>query len=285
MNPLTYANRHPGAFPMSAAIPPAADNAPATSPPAFGPFSLAGQTALITGGGTGLGLGIATCFVQAGARVVLVGRRAEVLQDAVRELGPAATGIAHDITALDGARALLEQVAARVGEVSILVNNAGIHLKKTAVDTTPEEFNRVLQTHVTAAFSLTREVLPGMLSRGAGNILFTASMASLFGIPQVIAYAAAKSAYLGMVRTLATEVSPQGVRVNAIAPGWIESPMLRRAMAGDAARAQKILGRTPMNRFGQPEDIGWAAVYLCSPAARFITGAVLPVDGGVSIGF
>ncbi len=285
MNPLTYANRHPGAFPMSAAISPAADNAPAASPPAFGPFSLAGQTALITGGGTGLGLGIATCFVQAGARVVLVGRRAEVLQDAVRDLGPAATGIAHDITALDGARALLEQVTARVGEVSILVNNAGIHLKKTAVDTTPEEFNHVLQTHVTAAFSLTREVLPGMLSRGAGNILFTASMASLFGIPQVIAYAAAKSAYLGMVRTLATEVSPRGVRVNAIAPGWIESPMLRRAMAGDPARAQKILGRTPMNRFGQPEDIGWAAVYLCSPAARFITGAVLPVDGGVSIGF
>ncbi len=256
------------------------------SPAAFPTvFSLAGQTALITGGGTGLGLGIARCFVQAGAHVVLVGRRAEVLATAVAELGPAATFVARDITQAGTAETLLAEVRDRVGEVTILVNNAGIHLKKTAVDTTPEEFNTVLQTHVVAAFSLTRAVLPAMLARGAGNILFTASMASLFGIPQVVAYAAAKSAYLGMVRTLATEVSPRGIRVNAIAPGWIESPMLQRAMAGDAPRANKILSRTPMNRWGSPADIGWAATYLCSPAAQFITGVILPVDGGVSIGF
>jgi gluconate 5-dehydrogenase len=110
-------------------------------------------------------------------------------------------------------------------------------------------------------------------------------MAALFGIPQVVAYAAAKSAHLGMVRTLAAEVSGQGVRVNAIAPGWIESDMMRRALDGDPARRDKILGRTPMGRFGEAQDIGWAAVYLCSPAAKFVTGVVLPVDGGASIGF
>ena len=110
-------------------------------------------------------------------------------------------------------------------------------------------------------------------------------MASLFGIPQVIAYAAAKSAYLGMVRTLATEVSGDGVRVNAIAPGWIESDLMRKALHDDPTRAERILTRTPMRRFGAAEDIGWAAVYLCSPAASFVTGVVLPVDGGMAIGF
>lgn len=249
------------------------------------PFSLVGETALITGGGTGLGLGIATAFVQAGARVVLVGRRADVLAAAAAPLGDAASFEAHDITDTDRTEALVARVTERVGPVTILVNNAGIHLKKPAVDTLPAEFSAVLQTHVVAAFALTRAVLPGMIARRQGNILFTASMASLFGIPSVVAYSAAKSAYLGMVHTLATEVSPQGVRVNAIAPGWIESAMSRKAMQGDPERERKILSRTPMNRFGDAEDVGLAAVYLCSPAAKFVTGVILPVDGGASIGF
>jgi NAD(P)-dependent dehydrogenase (short-subunit alcohol dehydrogenase family) len=248
-------------------------------------FSLKGETALITGGGSGLGLGIAACFVKAGARVVLVGRRVEVLRAAAKKLGRAATIEAHDITQLDEAEDLVQRLNKRVGPISILVNNAGIHLKKLAVDTTPTEFNTVLQTHVVAAFALTRAVLPGMIKRQHGNVLFTASMASLFGIPYVSAYSAAKSAYLGVVRSLATEVSPHGVRVNAIAPGWIESDMMRKALDNDPARKSKILGRTPMNRFGKAEDVGWAATYLCSPAGRFVTGVVLPVDGGVSIGF
>ncbi len=108
---------------------------------------------------------------------------------------------------------------------------------------------------------------------------------ALFGIPKVIAYSAAKSAYLGMVRSLATEISPHGIRVNAIAPGWIESEIQRAALVGDADRSRKILERTPINRFGTPEDVGWAATYLCSPAARSLTGVVLLVEGGVSIGF
>lgn len=248
-------------------------------------FSLKGETALITGGGSGLGLGIATCFVKAGARVVLVGRRADVLRAAAKKLGRAATVETHDITQLEEAEAFIQRVTKRSGPVSILVNNAGTHLKKLAVDTTPTEFNAVLQTHVVAAFALTRAVLPGMIRRKHGNVLFTASMASLFGIPYVSAYSAAKAAYLGMVRSLASEVSAHGVRVNAIAPGWIESDMMRNALDNDPKRKGKILGRTPMNRFGQAEDIGWAATYLCSPAGRFVTGVILPVDGGASIGF
>jgi NAD(P)-dependent dehydrogenase (short-subunit alcohol dehydrogenase family) len=250
------------------------------------PFRLDGETGLITGGGTGLGLGMARCFVAAGATVVLVGRREPELAKAVKELGSAASFVAHDITELDRAGELIRR-AESVGKntISILVNNAGIHLKKLAKDTTPAEFNSVLQTHVVAAHALTAAVLPGMIERKHGNILFTASMTSLFGVPMVVAYSAAKSAYLGMVRSLATEVSPYGIRVNAIAPGWIETPMLRQAMNNDPPREQKVLSRTPMNRFGEPDDIGWAAVYLCSPAAKFVTGICLPVDGGASIGF
>jgi NAD(P)-dependent dehydrogenase (short-subunit alcohol dehydrogenase family) len=249
------------------------------------PFSLQGETALITGGGTGLGFGIAACFVQAGARVVLVGRRADALAEAAAKLGKAAAFEAHDITRLKHTDDLVRRVTRRVGAISILVNNAGVHLKKPAVETTAAEFNSVLQTHVVAGFDLTRAVLPGMIGRRHGNILFTASMASLFGIPNVVAYAAAKSAFLGLVRTLATEVSRHDVRVNAIAPGWIESDMMRKALAGDPERSKKVLARTPMQSFGTAQDVGWAATYLCSPAAGFITGVVLPVDGGMSIGF
>jgi gluconate 5-dehydrogenase len=115
-------------------------------------------------------------------------------------------------------------------------------------------------------------------------VLFVASMAALFGIPYVVAYTAAKSGLVGMVRALATELSPHGVRVNAIAPGWIRTDMLRH-LDTDPERKEKILSRTPMRCFGEPEDIGNAAVYLCSPAARFVTGTVLTVDGGASIGF
>jgi gluconate 5-dehydrogenase len=217
--------------------------------------------------------------------VVLAGRREEMLKQSVAEIGPQAGYVAHDVTRLQDAPALVDKVAQRFGPVSILINNAGIHLKKPAVDTTEEEFLKVLTTHVLGAHALSRAVAPGMIQRQSGSILFIASMASLFGIPQVVAYSAAKSAYLGMVRALATELSPHGVRVNALAPGWIETDMTEKAMQGDPERKRKILGRTPMGRFGQPEDVGFAAVYLCSPAARFITGVVLPVDGGASVGF
>jgi gluconate 5-dehydrogenase len=250
------------------------------------PFRLDRQTALITGGGTGLGLGIARCMARAGARVILVGRRRHVLADAAATIGPAASFIEHDVNDLKAAPALVQKMIATTGNSpTILVNNAGIHLKKFALETTEDEFFAVLKTHVLGSFALTRAVAPRMVEQKSGSIIFIASMASLFGIPQVIAYSSAKSAYLGMVRTLATELSPQGVRINAIAPGWIDSDMLRTAFKGDSARADRILNRTPMHRLGEPDDIGNAAVYLSSPAAGFITGAVLAVDGGISIGF
>ena len=249
------------------------------------PFGLEGEVALVTGGGTGLGLAIARCMASAGANVVLAGRRAAMLKEAAAGIGPQAGFVVCDVTRFKDATRVVAKAEALFGPISILVNNAGIHLKKPALETGDAEFLSVLKTHVLGSHALTRAVLPGMLRRRHGSILFVASMASLFGIPNVFAYSAAKSAYMGMVRALATEVSPIGVRVNAIAPGWIETDMSRRAMDGDPARKRRILARTPLGRFGEPDDVGAAAVYLCSPAAKFVTGAVLPVDGGVSIGF
>ncbi len=250
------------------------------------PFRLDGEVALITGGATGLGFGMARSMVAAGARVVLAARREDELRKAVASLGASASYVRHDVTDYGAAGFLLESATRAAGAPpSILVNNAGVHLKKSAIGTTPEEFTGVLNTHVVGAHALTRAVLPGMIERRHGSVLFISSMAAIFGLSQVVAYGAAKSAYLGMVRTLASEVSRHGVRINAIAPGWIESDMMRRALADDPARQAKILERTPMGRFGDAEDIGCAAVYLCSPAAKFVTGIVLPVDGGASIGF
>jgi gluconate 5-dehydrogenase len=256
-----------------------------TLPPPAAAFDLSGRSALVTGGGSGLGLGMARCLAAAGARVVLVGRREAELRAAADDLGPLAYPLSGDITAPEGPARIAAAAEALVGPLSILVNNAGVHLKKAAVETSDAEFAAVLNTHVSAAFALTRAVAPGMLARGDGSILFTASMTTFIGMPRVVAYSAAKAAYGGIVRALASEFGPQGVRVNAIAPGWIESPMLRQALSGDPAREAKILSRTPLGRFGHPDDIGWAAVYFASPAGRFLNGVVLPVDGGASIGF
>ncbi|KAF0093897.1 MAG: gluconate 5-dehydrogenase [Puniceicoccaceae bacterium 5H] len=248
-------------------------------------FSLANETALITGGGSGIGLAIAEAMHSAGAQVVLVGRRETELAKAVERLGERAHYLVHDVTQFQQAPDLAQRAQAQFGPITSLVNNAGIHLKKPALETSTDEFQKVLDTHVLGAHALTCALAPAMVERKHGTVLFTASMASLFGIPKVIAYTAAKSAYVGIVKGLATELSADGVRVNAIAPGWIETEMSRKALDGDPTRKQKILGRTPMACLGQPEDIGWAAVYLVSPASKFITGVTLPVDGGASIGF
>ena len=249
------------------------------------PFTLEGQVALITGGGTGLGLGCARAFVDRGANVVIAGRREEVLRKAVEELGSQADFRPHDVTDFSSAEDLITSVEEQHGNLTALINNAGQALKKPTEELTEEEMLELLDVHVRGAFALSKHAAISMMKSGGGSILFMASMASLIGIPFIAAYAAAKSAHLGMVRTMAVEWSPRGVRVNAIAPGWIVTDMVRETVLKDPERKAKILARTPMDRFGEPEDIGWAAAFLASPAARFITGVCLPVDGGASIGF
>jgi NAD(P)-dependent dehydrogenase (short-subunit alcohol dehydrogenase family) len=248
-------------------------------------FSIKDQLAIVTGGGTGLGFAMTSCLIAAGARVVITGRRKEVLHSAVQQLGANAAAEEHDVTDLESSAKLLERIERRHGLPTILVNNAGTHVKKAIEEHSIAEFRSIMATHVEGAFAITRAAVPYMKRAGLGSVVFIASMSSLIGLPNIVAYSAAKAAYLGMVRSLATELGPANIRVNAIAPGWIETPMLNQALSGDAERKDKILSRTPQHRFGAPVDIGWAAVYLSSPAASFVNGVVLPVDGGASIGF
>lgn len=249
------------------------------------PFSLEGKLALVTGGGTGIGLEIARCMVMAGASVVITGRREAVLQDAVTDLGKAVHYLTNDICELDQLDGLVAHIEATYGPLDILVNNAGVNMKKPALEVTDDEFNRIIQTNLNAVFALTRTCAQRMVARKSGVILMISSMAAYYGIDRVVAYAASKSAVEGMVKVLASEFSKDNVRVNAIAPGFIETEMSRTAMNSDPDRRDRAMRRTPMGKFGQPQDIGQAAVFLASEAARYITGASLPVDGGNSIGF
>ncbi|WP_159469442.1 SDR family NAD(P)-dependent oxidoreductase [Dyadobacter sp. 3J3] len=248
-------------------------------------FSLEGKLALITGGGSGIGFYIAQCMVQAGARVVLTGRRESVLQETVEKLGSGATYFVNDITQLETIPALVEAIENKCGPIDILVNNAGINMKKFAVEVTDADFDKVIQTNLHAVFSMTRECGKRMIERKSGSIIMITSMAAIYGIDRVVAYTASKSAVGGMVKALTTEFSPYNVRINAVAPGFIETPMMLTAMNGDPSRRDKAMDRTPMGTWGKPDDVGWAAVFLASNAAKFITGVSLPVDGGNSIGF
>ncbi len=261
------------------------DNNPSDPTPQLSVFSLKNKLALVTGGGSGIGFHIAECLVQAGARVVLTGRRESALQEAVAKLGDQAVYFVHDITELATIPALVAEIEEMHGLIDILVNNAGINMKKHAVDTTDADFDRIMQTNLHAVFAITREIGKRMIERKAGSIIMITSMAALYGIDRVVAYSSSKSAVAGMVKALATEFSPHNVRINGIAPGFIETPMMLTAMNNDPARRDKAMDRTPMGTWGKSEDIGWAAVFLASEAAKFITGISLPVDGGNSIGF
>jgi NAD(P)-dependent dehydrogenase (short-subunit alcohol dehydrogenase family) len=242
-------------------------------------------TAIVTGGASGLGLAIAKAFTGAGIFTVLIGRDPEKLSRATDMLGTHCAALSYDLANLAGIPTLVQNITRQYGPVDILVNNAGINQKKLFTEVTDEDFARIMLTNVQAVFALSREVVKQMLPNGKGVILNISSMAAQYGIPKVIAYSASKTAIEGMTRAMAVELSPQGIRVNCIAPGFIYSDMTAAALDSDPERKQKVFSRTPMGVMGQPEDIGSAALFLCSDAARYITGAVLPVDGGNSIGF
>lgn len=247
-------------------------------------FSLKGRVALITGGASGIGYAIAKCFHAAGAEVIIASRNTTKLKAAAASLGDRADYRAYDVTETEDAGRLISGIESSHGRLDILVNNAGIHLKERPESTTPEAFSDVVQTHLIGSHSLCVAAYP-YLSKSSGSILFIASITSYIALPATCAYSSAKSAILGYVRSLATDWATSGIRVNAIAPGWIETPMLREVLDRDPVRKEKIMARTPLGALGSPEDIGWSATYLSSPAARFITGTTMLVDGGAAVGF
>jgi NAD(P)-dependent dehydrogenase (short-subunit alcohol dehydrogenase family) len=243
------------------------------------------KIAIVTGGGSGLGFAIAKKFTENSITTIIAGRDKEKLFKAKEQLGNLCHAKTCDVSDLSSIPKFIDEIIKEFGQIDILVNNAGINQKKEFAEVTDEEFQRVITTNLTAVFVMSREVVKHMLEKKSGCIINISSMAAQYGLPKVIAYSASKTAIDGMTRAMAVELSPKGIRVNAIAPGFIYSDMTAKALDSDPERKAKVFGRTPMGIMGQPEDIGNAALYLASDAAKFVTGVVLPVDGGNSIGF
>ncbi len=243
------------------------------------------QLAIVTGGASGIGLAIAESFTKNKIRTIIIGRDKKKLQSAKKKLGNYCEPISFDLTNLKEVPNLIKYIIKNFGYIDILVNNAGINQKKEFTEVTDEEFSNIIQTNLQSVFSISREVVKKMILKKNGVIINISSMASQYGIPKVIAYTASKSAIEGMTRAMAVELSPKGIRINCIAPGFIETEMSAKALNNDPERKNKVLGRTPLGYLGEPKDIATTALFLVSDAAKYITGAVLPVDGGNSIGF
>ena len=249
-------------------------------------YDLSGQVAVVTGGASGLGLAITRCLVSAGAKVCVIGSRApEAAAEALGEFGEKVAYYRFNIIDTDKTQALVDTILADQGQIDILVNNAGNHCKKFIWDVTVEDYQKVLDVHLVGAFALTKAVVPQMKERRHGRILFEASMTSYIGQPMVAGYSTAKAGYLGLIHTLTAELAEYGITVNAIAPGWIDTPMFHKATDNDPPRLAKIMGRIPAKSVGDPMDVGMCAAFLCSDAARYISGCCIPVDGGALIGF
>ncbi len=251
-------------------------------------FDLTGKVALITGGGSGIGKAIAAAFVQQGAKVLVGSRTLEKIESTVAELNqlapgdsadqPAA-GVALDVTNDASVQRAIKKAIDTLGGLHIVVNSAGIMLKKPTFELTPDEFNSVHETHVTGTLRVCQAAGHVMREQHAGCIINLASISSFVDLVQVAAYAAAKNAILGLTRSLANEWAKYGIRVNAVAPGFVPTDFNRKMIEG-TDRGRRILEHTPMARFGTAEEIAGGAVYLASPAASFVNGHTLVIDGG-----
>jgi len=243
------------------------------------------KIAIVTGGASGIGLAIAQKFVDNKIITVIIGRDVTKLNAAKDMLGKLCKTISFDLNNLSSIPEMINNLIKENGQIDILVNNAGINLKKDFTEVTDSEFEKIMLTNVTSMFAISREVVKFMVQRQTGSIINISSMASQYGIPKVIAYTASKAAIEGMTRAMAVELSPKGIRVNCIVPGFIATDMSAKALNNDIERKAKVMSRTPMGMLGLPADVADAALFLASSESAYITGVVLPVDGGNSIGF
>jgi len=243
---------------------------------------LDGKIALITGASRGLGKAMALALGEAGASLAMVSRDAVALEQAVAEVrarGAEAEGFPADVSQEDQVSALRERVIARFGKVHILINNAGINIRKPVTEFTLEEWRRVLDTNLTGAFLMVRAFLPHMRGHGYGRIINVTSTLSHVGLPLRTAYASSKAGLLGFTRALALELAPEGITVVGISPGPFATE-INRPLLEDPAVSREFIARVPLGRWGRLEEVGKLAVYLCSEEAAYITGSDILIDGG-----
>lgn len=244
-------------------------------------LALEGKTALITGGGGGIGRGIADGFARAGAHLVLTGRseNANIAAQEMTASGASVTAIQCDVADRDDLEAMFATTLDRLGHLDVLVNCHGTAVASPTVDHDLDAWDHTLEVNLTSVFSLCRLAGTHMLERGSGKIINIASMYFFFGGLNVVSYSASKGGVAQLTKALSNEWAGRGLNVNAIAPGYIRTE-LNRHIWQDEARSSEILGRIPADRWGEPEDMAEPAVFLASDAARYIHGIVLPVDGG-----
>ena len=244
------------------------------------PFDLSGKVAVVTGANTGIGQAIALALAQAGADIAAVGRTpAEETVARVDALGRKAEVISADLSTIEPVQRVVDQTLERLGRLDILVNNAGIIRRADAVDFSEEDWDAVIDTNLKSVFFLAQAAGRHMIAQGAGKIINIASMLTFQGGIRVPSYTAAKSGVGGLTKLLANEWAGKGVQVNAIAPGYIATNNTA-ALQTDETRNKAILDRIPAGRWGDPQDLGGAAVFLASPASNYVTGHILAVDGG-----
>jgi 2-dehydro-3-deoxy-D-gluconate 5-dehydrogenase len=247
------------------------------------PFDLTGRLAVVTGCRRGIGFAMAEALARAGADIIGVSANLEphgsMIEQRIHELGREFTAHQADLSSVAAVSDLARALAAHQPPVDILVNNAGTIRRAPAVHHSDDDWDDVLRINLSAQFRIAREVGRGMVSRGHGKIIFTASMLSFQGGVNVVSYTAAKSGIAGLTRALANEWASHGVNVNAIAPGYIATDNTR-ALQDDPERNAGIVGRIPAGRWGRPDDLGGATVFLASAAADYVHGTVLAVDGG-----
>ena len=247
-------------------------------------ISLKGKTAIVTGGATGIGFAIASELLDADANVIILGRREEKLKEAAKKLGERCSYYVFDVTDTAHYDELISKIE-ETTPIDILVNNAGINNKKDYFDFTEEELDTIIATQAKAPFLFSQAVAENMKKRKSGCILFISSLASILGLHDIQAYTLCKSGVKGLTRSLSRDLGPYGIRVNSLNPGFVYTDMLAKTNLKTPERLEEIQNRTPLRGFAKEKDLGMAAAFLCSDAARFISGIDLVVDGGISSSF
>jgi len=243
-------------------------------------FDLSGKAALVTGANTGIGQAIAVALAQAGADVALAGRsEPKETLELIAATGRKAANIKADLSSTEPVQRVVDEALGCLGRLDILVNNAGIIRRDDLLNFNEEDWDAVMDTNLKALFFLSQAVARHMVQRGSGKIINIASLLTFQGGIRVPSYAAAKSGVGGVTKAMANELAAKGLQVNAIAPGYITTNNTA-ALQADETRNRQILERIPTGRWGRPEDIAGAAVFLASPASDYVTGQVLAVDGG-----